>query len=56
MVSQQLTVSEEVSENIEQMQAIGNENQQHANTLVNCSKELSTMVDQMHKQLNIYKV
>ena len=56
MAGQQLTASEEVSENIEQMQAIGNENQQHANTIVNCFKELSTMVDQMYKQLNVYKV
>ena len=56
MASQQLTVSQNVSENIEQMQAIGNENQDHANIIVDRSKELSSMVDNMHKQLSAYKV
>ena len=56
MASEQRTISQEVSENIEQMQNIGNENQQYANTMVDYCKQLSSMADQMHKQLSIYKV
>ncbi len=56
MAGEQRTISQEVSENIEQMQSIGSENQQYANTMVDYCKQLSSMADQMHKQLSIYKV
>ncbi len=56
MAGEQRTISQEVSENIEQMQSIGNENQQHANTMVDYCKQLSSMANQMHEQLSIYKV
>lgn len=55
MAIEQDTVSKEVSDNIEQMQLIGDDNQQHANTIVDYCKELASMADQMHKQLNAYK-
>jgi|AntAceMinimDraft_1070359.scaffolds.fasta_scaffold289721_1 methyl-accepting chemotaxis protein len=56
MTDQQRTIPQNVSDHIEQMQAIDNENQRHANIIVDRSKELSSMADQIQKQLSVYKV
>jgi methyl-accepting chemotaxis protein len=56
MADQQRTIPQNISDYIEQMQAIDNENQEHANIIVGRSKELSSMVDQIQKQLSVYKV
>ncbi len=55
MADQQRTIPQNVSDYIEQMQAIDNENQEHANIIVDRSKELSSMADQIQKQLSVYK-
>jgi methyl-accepting chemotaxis protein len=56
MANQQRTVSDNVSANIEHMQALGHDNKEHADTIVNRSREISSMIDKMNKQLSVYKV